>query len=207
MPLYKSIALDNETHVLIWEITETEGALASQVKLGELSKKRLASMKSEIHRRAYLSVRHLLAIAQYSDEDLTYSEEGKPELIDGVCVSISHSHQYSGLILSSNAVGIDIEKQRSKIEIIADKFISEKEKEYLPNIADKVEALTLIWCAKESMYKLYGKKGVSFKQHMDVAPFQLDQPQTKSSINYDGNISFYDVYSIKFNGFMATFVC
>jgi len=207
MPLYKSIALDEETHVLIWEITESEQELAEPIKLGEISKKRIASMKSEMHRRAYLSVRHLLAIAQYSDEDLTYSSEGKPSLVDNVCISITHSHEYSGIILSSKPVGIDIEKQRDKIQRIADKFVSPKEQEYLPNIAEQVKALTLIWCAKESMYKLYGKKGVSFKQHMDVAPFELNKPQTKSSINYKGQISFYEVYFVEFNGFLSTFVC
>ena len=84
MPLYKSIALDNETHVLIWEITESEEELQKTIKLGKVSKERLASMKSEIHRRAYLSVRHLLAIAQYSDEDLTYS---------AVCISKLFIHR------------------------------------------------------------------------------------------------------------------
>lgn len=207
MPLYKSIALDEETHVLIWEITESEEELAEPIKLGEISTKRLASMKSEMHRRAYLSVRHLLGIAQYADEDLIYSSEGKPILNDGVCISVTHSHQYSGIILSSKPVGIDIEKQRDKIQRIANKFVSPKEGEYLPNIPDQIKALTIIWCVKESMYKLYGEKGVSFKQHMDVAPFELNKPQTKSSINYKGQISFYEVYFIEFNGFSSTFVC
>ena len=207
MPLYKSIALDNETHVLIWEITESEEELQKPIKLGKVSKERLASMKSEIHRRAYLSVRHLLAIAQYSDEDLTYSEEGKPKLHDGVYVSISHSHEYAGVIFSSKPVGIDIEKERDKIELIASKFISKKEEEYLDSMSNKIKALTFIWCAKESMYKLYGKKGVSFKEHMDVAPFHLNELQTKSSINYEGDINFYEVYSVEFNGFISTFVC
>ena len=57
------------------------------------------------------------------------------------------------------------------------------------------------------MYKLYGKKGVSFKEHMDVAPFHLNELQTKSSINYEGDINFYEVYSVEFNGFISTFVC
>jgi len=209
MPLYKSIAIDNETHLLIWEITESEDDLKSSIKLGVVSTQRLTSMKSEVHRRAYLSVRHLLAIAQYTDEDLTYSSEGKPMLSDGVCVSITHSHQYSGIIFSSKPVGIDIEKQRDKIELIANKFISPKEEEYMAKIPakEKVKALTFIWCTKESMYKLYGEKGVSFKEHMDVAPFQLVELQTKGSINFKESINFFDVYSVEFNGFICVFVC
>ena len=169
MPLNKSIAVGEETHVLIWKITESELDLKALIELGDNSKQRLASMKSELHRRAYLSIRHLLAIAQYSDEDLCYTEHGKPKLSDGVEISITHSGEYAGIILSSKPVGIDIEKQRDKIECIAHKFISPKEQEYLQAITERIKALTIIWGAKESIYKLYGEKGLSFKQHMDVA--------------------------------------
>ena len=206
MPLYKSIAVDHETHVLLWEITESESDLKGPIKLGENSLLRLASMKSELHRRAYLSVRHLLAIAQYSDEDLSYTEHGKPKLSDGVEISITHSGEYAAIILSAKPVGIDIEKQRDKIEYIADKFISLKENEYLIHTTERIRALTIIWGAKESMYKLYGQKGVSFKQHMDVAPFDASVPQTKASINYKEVITFYEVHAFEFNGFTCVFV-
>lgn len=206
MPLNKSIAVDQETHVLIWEITESESDLKEPIKLGSYSQERLASMKSELHRRAYLSIRHLLAIAQYTDEDLSYNEHGKPKLSDGVEISITHSGQYAGIILSSKPVGIDIEKQRDKIDRIAHKFISAKEEGYLSAIAERVKALTIIWGAKESIYKLYGEKGLSFKQHMDVAPFDVLEPQTKASVNYKGQITFYEVHAFEFNGFTCVLV-
>ena len=206
MPLNKSIAVDQETHVLIWEITESESDLKAPIKLGNYSQERLVSMKSELHRKAYLSVRHLLAIAQYTDEDLSYNEHGKPKLSDGVEISITHSGQYAAIILSSKPVGIDIEKQRDKIERIAHKFVSSKEEEYLLAIAERIKALTIIWGAKESIYKLYGEKGLSFKQHMDLAPFDVLEPQTKASVNYKGQITFYEVHAFEFNGFTCVFV-
>ena len=207
MPLYKSIAVDPETHVLIWEITESESDLKSSIQLGDNSLQRLASMKSGLHRRAYLSVRHLLAIAQYSDVDLSYNEHGKPKLSDGVEISITHSGEYAGIILSSKPVGIDIERQRDKITRIAHKFISSKENEYLMAIAEKIKALTIIWGVKEAVYKLYGEKGLSFKQHVDVAPFEVAKPQTKASVNYKGEINFYEVHAFEFNGYTCVFVC
>jgi len=206
MPLYKSIAVSEVTHVLIWKVTESEEDLMSGLSLGEFSKKRLGLMKSEAHRCSYLAVRQLLAIAQYSDADLTYFETGKPMLIDGVEISITHSYDYAAIILSEQPVGIDIEKQRAKINQIAPKFVSEKETEYLENTENKIEKLTTIWCIKEAIYKLFNTPGLSFKNHIDVAPFEKDAPYTKVAVNYNAKVEFYDVDIIKFEDFICVYV-
>ncbi len=205
MPLYKSIAVNPSTHILIWEITETEKELSKGITLGKNSKTRMHSMKSELHRKAYLSVRHLLAIAQYTDIDLTYSSEGKPSLVDGVEVSITHSHQFSAVIFSDVPVGIDIEKKRDKIVKIASKFTTEKEMEYVNQSNNPITILTSIWGAKESLYKLYGIPGLSFKQHIDVAPFETKSPITMASVNYLSTVNFYTIDIIHFKGFSCVF--
>lgn len=206
MPLYKSIAVNASTHVLIWEITESEKELQQGIVLGENSTNRINEMKSELHRRAYLAVRHLLAIAQYTDTDLTYSQEGKPELSDGVHISITHSYEFAAVIFSEFPVGIDIEKQRDKIVKIANKFTTDKEMEYVNKSLDKVKTLTAIWGVKESLYKLYGVPGLSFKQFMDVAPFEIDTPYTKASVNYSSKVDFYNADILRFKGFTCVYV-
>ncbi len=205
MPLYKSIAVDNETHILIWKITESENELASGISLAKKSTKRIQSMKSEMHRKAYLSVRHLLAIAQYTDKDLTYNEAGKPKLSDGVCISITHSHQFSAIILSAKPVGIDIEKQRDKIKNIANKFISNKENEWLCKHQSHLKLLTTIWGAKESIYKLYGQPGLSFKQHIEIAPFTVNENFTRASVHFKDEIEFFDVFYLDFEEFTCVY--
>ncbi len=205
MPLYKSIAVNDSTHVLIWEITESEEELSKGIVLGENSTNRIRSMKSELHRRAYLSVRHILAIAQYSDMDLTYSSEGKPSLSDGLQVSITHSYNYAAVIFSDTPVGIDIEKKRNKILKIAPKFTSNKEMEYVNNSDNPIDILTAIWGAKESIYKLYGTPGLSFKQHIDVAPIVNNNPLTVASVNYLTKVDFYSIDIIHFRDFICVF--
>lgn len=206
MPLYKSIAVNDETHVLIWHITESEQDLAAPVTLENYSKKRISSMKSEIHRRAYLSVRHLLAIANYTDADLTYNKNGKPSLSDGVEISITHSYEFAAIILGAQPVGIDIEKQREKITRIANKFVSDKEFEYLDKTSkDYLKKLTTIWGAKEAVYKLYGQPGVSFLQHIIVAPFELEKRITKSLLCFDEVQETYETDFLDFNGFTCVY--
>lgn len=206
MPLYKSIAVDNETHILIWEITESEEELMSELRLVKQSVKRLQKMKSQMHRRAFLSVRKLIMIADYKDDDLTYNDNGKPFLSDGVHISITHSYQYAAIILGANPVGIDIEKQKEKITKISSKFITEEEQQYLDNFENKIEGLTFIWCAKEAIYKLHGKNGLSFKNNISVAPFERNSLQTKASVHYKEQVIFHELNGLKFNGFTCVFV-
>ncbi len=201
MPLYKSIAINEETHVLVWLITEPLEELKRNIKLNSNSKERISRMKSEQHQKAYYSVRQLLSIAAYNDDDLSYDTHGKPTLNDGVFISISHSNEYATIVLSGKAVGIDIEKQQSKIEKLASKFINEKEEAYVKESSNPVETLTLIWGAKEALFKIHGEKGISFKQHMSIAPFELPSMQTGAAIHHPEHHEHYEIYGIEFDGF------
>ncbi len=188
MPLYKTIQHNSNTQILIWNITESFEQLNQEVQLNEKNQLRLNGMKSEMHQRAFLSIRKLLALAGYSDFDLYYDEFGKPHLIDKKYVSITHSHHFSAIILSPEAVGIDIEMQRDKILKIAHKFVNDDELERLQKMDtnDYIKKLTVKWGAKEAIFKIRNEKGISFKDHIQVAPFELNETQTIADLNYDG---------------------
>jgi len=163
-------------------------------------------MKSDLHRRGFMSIRHLLAILGYTDYDLFYDEFGKPHLKDGKQISISHSFEFSGVIVSDKLVGIDIEKQREKIHKIAHKFINPGEEAYVEELSpEKTRALTIVWGAKESLYKLYATPGLSFKQHVYVAAFTLEYPFVYGAINYSDTITHYDLSFIEFEGFTCVY--
>ncbi|MEW7289839.1 4'-phosphopantetheinyl transferase family protein [Aquimarina sp. 2304DJ70-9] len=206
MPLYKTIAVDENTNVLIWKIEESYKLLCEGVELTEHCKDRVSGMKSDMHRRGFMSVRHLLAIQGYTDHDLYYDEFGKPHLKDGKQISISHSYVFAAIIISDHPVGIDIEKQRDKIHRIAHKFVNEGENGYLEEQKlDKTRALTVIWGAKESLYKLYATAGLSFKQHVYVPAFSLEYPFLFGAINYEDEITHYDLAFIEFEGFTCVY--
>ncbi len=112
MPLYKTITPNSQTTVKIWKITESYEALMQPITLRDECMTRVLGMKSDLHKRGFLSVRHLLAEFGYTDADLFYDQNGKPHLKDGKYISITHSFGFSGVIISDHEVGIDIEKQR-----------------------------------------------------------------------------------------------
>lgn len=199
MPLYKTIILTPSTKILVWEITESFQELFDSVILNESNTIRLNGMKSQMHQRAFLSVRKLFQEVGYTDFNLYYDEYGKPHLHDGVHISITHSHQFSAIILSDETVGIDIELQREKIIRIADKFVDsefsflepEKNLEY-------IRKLNVIWGAKEAIFKIRNEQGISFKDHIKVEAFEMKDAQTKTELHFDSIIRDFKVYFEEF---------
>ncbi|WP_366186406.1 4'-phosphopantetheinyl transferase superfamily protein [Flavobacterium ovatum] len=188
MPLYKNFFFDPQTQILVWKITETYDQLFSEVVLNMKNRERLNGMKSELHQRGFLSVRKLLQEAGYNDLELYYDEFGKPHLKDDKCISITHSHEFSAIIISNRPVGIDVELHREKIIRIADKFIT-AESEYLnkADVENYIQKLTVIWGTKEAIFKIQNEKGISFKDHISVLPFELEEIKTTANLNF-GNI-------------------
>lgn len=204
MPLYKTITIDTRTKALIWKIEETEEWLSKGMELTPHCQDRLAGMKSEIHRRGFMSIRHLLAEVGYSDKDLRYDDFGKPHLKDGKYISITHSREFTGIIVSDDRpVGIDIEKQREKILRIAHKFTPLEEYHTLANEEALIRKLTIVWCAKESIYKLYGKKGLLFLENINVQDFDFDTEKTTAQVRFDGKTSTFEINFLEFEGFSA----
>ena len=205
MPIYKTITVDSSTNILIWKIEESFELLSEGVELTDHCQKRVNNMRSDIHKRGFMSIRHLLAMFGYTDFDLFYDDFGKPHLRDGKYISITHSFKYAGIIVSDKPVGIDIEKQREKIHRIAHKFVK-SEKEFVTKYEqEKTRILTIIWGAKESLYKLYGTAGLSFEQNIHIMPFELAMPFTTGSIDHNNIISHYDITFTEFDGFTCVY--
>ncbi|MCC4211716.1 4'-phosphopantetheinyl transferase family protein [Leeuwenhoekiella parthenopeia] len=206
MPLFKTITPNPTTSIYIWKVEEPLEDLEQNVNLTSHCRARLESMKSELHRRGFLSIRHLLHEAGYTDQDLYYTDNGKPHLRDGKYISITHSYNFTAIIVSDDTeVGIDIEMQRDKILRIASRFTPLKEYHTLANEDALIRKLTIVWGAKESLYKIYGVKGISFLKHIYVEDFDFEDSKTTASISYEGNKSNYAIDFLEFEGFTCVY--
>ena len=206
MPLYKTLNPNSQTTVKIWKIEESFEDLLENLDLKPESKARVLGMKSKLHQRGFLSVRHLLRAFGYTDQDLFYDTFGKPHLKNGKHISITHSFTFSGIIISDAEVGIDIEKQRDKIGIIARKFV-DYEFDYLDKFTeDYIQKLTVIWCIKESLYKLFATPGMLFKDHFLVIPFMLKDKETVAWIDYKDLKHRFTAHFLEFEGFTCAYV-
>ena len=186
MPFYKKIEIDSKSNILIWKISESFTDLFRAVSLKDISLARLEGMKSESHQRGFLAVRMLLQQAGYTDFDLYYDEFGKPHLKDGTFISISHSFDFSVIVFSDKNIGIDLELRRDLVVKIARKF-AEEEFVYQAenNIEDFKSKLTVIWGVKEAVFKVRNEIGISFKDHVFVRPFEMNDNNTTALLDFN----------------------
>jgi 4'-phosphopantetheinyl transferase len=194
MPLYKTKHINSTTQILVWKVTESYAELLEQVVLNDSNRIRLDGMKSEMHQRAFLSVRKLLQETGHTDLDLYYDEFGKPHLQGEKHISITHSHNFSAIIISDETVGIDIELQRDKIIRIADKFC-DSEFQFLDMDSDEyIRKLTVIWGAKEAIFKIRNEKGISFKDHISVEEFRVNVKQTDAKLQFNNLVKDFNIH-------------
>ena len=209
MPLFKTINLSrivgNPTQILVWKVTESYTELLEQVILNETNRMRLDGMKSEMHQRAFLSVRKLLQETGHTDLDLYYDEFGKPHLQGEKHISITHSHNFSAISISDEKVGIDMELQRNKITRIADKFC-DSEFQFLDTDSDQyIRILTVIWGAKEAIFKIRNEKGISFKDHIRVEEFHVNTKLTNAKLHFNNLVKDFNIHFEEIENFTLVY--
>ncbi len=206
MPLHKIINFNESTQVFVWKITESYEELYDEVKLNDKNTIRLNGMRSELHQRAFLSVRKLLQEAGYSDFDLVYDEFGKPHLKDGKHISITHSHEFSAIVLSDENIGIDMEMRREKIIKIADKFV-DCEFKFLDqeHPEDYIRKLTVIWGAKEAIFKIQNEVGISFKDHIKVNSFEVKEKTGIAYLHFKDMVKCFSIHFEEIENFTLVY--
>ena len=172
MPLLKIENTNKESGWAIWSIEESEQELPF-LSFEQCPEEIISPQK----RLEWLAGRVLIKTL-LERNGLTYSglhkdEFGKPYLRDlPHHISLSHSYPHVAAQLDMNqSVGIDLEQPKEKLLTIASRVLSETE---LKDAATDLRKHCIYWCAKEAMYKIYGKKRLHFSNQLNVAPFKLE---------------------------------
>lgn len=201
MPLFKTIHINDDTTVFLWEITEGYNELFRAASLKDTSLSRLEKMKSESHQKGFLSVRMLLQHCGYNDFDLFYDELGKPHLKDGKHISISHSFDFAAIALSNENIGIDIEQVKEKVLRIAPRFMEMWHLDDL-NHLDQMKKATVIWGTKETIFKIKNEVGISFPDHIFEKPFSLSDKKCKAELHFNSCVENFDIFFEEANNYM-----
>jgi len=209
MSLVYHKVLDQYTSFAVWKIEESAEELMAQLQLKDheiLYLNTLINGKRNLH---WLSTRVLLRRMMNTDAyiDCRVDSSGKPYLTNFPhFISLSHSFDYAAVMVSKDkAVGIDIELIKDKIERIAHKFMSKCELAFISE--DRIEQLYVCWCAKEAIYKLHGKKNISFLDHIRIEPFDYSGTGSfRASLDTGSQKNDYTVHYDKFKGYMIGYV-
>ncbi|WP_462264306.1 4'-phosphopantetheinyl transferase family protein [Mucilaginibacter sp.] len=202
--------VDNDTEFAVWKIEEDAADLYQQLQLDKQEKayvEKLGNGKRHLH---WLGTRVLLRHMLHTDDyiDCQVDVHGKPYLVNlPYHISLSHSFDYAAVMISkSRPVGIDIEQIKEKVERIAGKFLSPQELSFI-NTDERIAHLYACWCAKEAIYKCYGRKEVSFLDHIRLQPFDFTgQGNLQAALQKEAVNLPYEVQYLQFEGYMIGYV-
>jgi phosphopantetheinyl transferase len=184
MPIFFQHQINETTRLGIWKIEETE----------EFFKGNVPQHRDVTHphkRLQHLAGRFLL---QFLFPDFPYelvqiADTRKPFLPnEQYHFSISHCGDYAAAIVSRDRrVGIDIEIPVEKIGRLMHKFLTAKEHGLFNLVAgaedssviNSYDEPTILWSAKEAVFKWYGYGGVDFRKQIQL----LKQNEGMETIN------------------------
>jgi 4'-phosphopantetheinyl transferase len=171
MPLSKIICNDTGGWAL-WHITESVELLSNSVFI-ETCPTEITALKRKLEWYASrLLMRQLTETLGLNYKGMYKDVFGKPHLInESALISLSHSYPYVAAQLNFNLpVGIDIEQPSTKLLRVAHRVFNLQEQH---DAGTDLTKNCVYWCAKEALYKLYGKRGLSFTDNIIIEPFSL----------------------------------
>ncbi len=184
MPLFYQQDINQDTRLAVWEINEAESFFLEKV-----------SLKREIthpqKRLQHLAGRYLLGylFPDFPAELIEIADTRKPFLPnEQYHFSISHCGNFAAAIVSkTERVGIDVELLTPRVEKIKHKFLHPEELLMVDRATiDRIQLLTLLWSAKEAMFKWWGNGDVDFSEVLRI--WQMpDELQGKINVSFQKN--------------------
>lgn len=168
------LQLNDDCTVLLRPISEDEPTLRAGLTLTPSEQDDLSGISHPAQRVEWLAcraaIRELAEMRGLSYAGLQKDAFGKPHLANSSwSISLSHTGGWAAAVLHrSRPVGIDIEPIRDQFRRVVPRVLSADELAHANGDAGR---LAVYWCAKEALYKLYGKRNLTFREHLHVEPF------------------------------------
>ncbi len=212
MPFLPIASHISDIQIGLWRIEEPEEYYMQSLNLYENEQRHLAKIIHPQKRLEWLSSRLCLKTLlniRRKVESLNNSQ-GKPYLSDNShFISYSHSTHYAAAVASKNGeVAIDIEMFRKRRSPeTAKMFMDEYELAAFEN-SQNMYLFFLIWSAKETLFKVYGKRGIYFREniHINIEDFTLKQNGKVSGyVQYENYERYYEIVYEIFSDFILTY--
>lgn len=174
MPLFYQKNIHDHCRLAIWKIEENEDFFLQHVPLQR-------NITHPNKRLQHLAGRYLLSylFPDFPCDDVRIADTRKPFLQnEQYHFSISHCGNFAAALVSSTErVGIDIEMITGKLVKIKHKFLHADELRFVNSQPEssQLQLLSILWSAKEAMYKWFGHGEVDFREMMRTQPFQFAQ--------------------------------
>lgn len=166
--------------IALWHCTETVDALARLLpgrtdEVAEKSKLRHPKRALEWH-----CSRAALRLGLDCHETVNYLQNGKPYL-SAQALSLSHCLPIAGALVHASLGGMDIQAPDPKLALIRQKFTHEDEWTWMEGRKDELDCITLLWSAKEALFKVYGEQLV-FAEQIRIDAFEPGQSELSARV-------------------------
>jgi len=205
MPLEK-IVTEQDWGWALWRITEDADTLARQLPTGETLPD---SLTHPIKKIEWLAGRRLLTELfdglSLTFRGVTKDEFGKPfPTGHDHHISLSHSYPFvAALVNKRGPAGIDLEQPKMKLFRVAHRIFHRDE---LKDAANDLTKHCIYWCAKEALLKVYGKKHLTFAEHLLIDAFQIaEEGDIRGRIIADGRETVVPLHYVVSPGFVMVF--
>jgi len=197
MSLYQTLHPTPDCTVLLWKIEENESQLGSLATLTSDERAEFDLITHPIQRVEWLAcrvvMRRLVTGSGLNYGGLYKDEYGKPHLVGlEAHVSISHTTGWAAAALHRlRPVGIDLEPFRPQLTRVVPRVLSDAENDHA---GGDLTRLAMYWCAKEALYKLYGKRQLSLREHLIIEPFADGARQLTGHVRLPGYVQELAIY-------------
>ena len=157
---------DEDINLTLWKIEEPVQYFLERIILFPSEVELFISLNNARRKMEYAAARFLLRVMTGKREPLLYEESGRPVLSSGKQISISHCEGYIAVMLTPKGQpGMDVEMISPRAGKVKSKFLSIRELELAGN--DDM-LLTLLWSAKETLFKMCLRQGINFKTNLSI---------------------------------------
>jgi phosphopantetheinyl transferase len=175
MPVDYQRNLANGGLMAVWRITEPEEDLAAMIMLNSDMELQLNRFTCPKRRLEWLASRALIYNTTGCIPLVEYNKNGQPFVRQTEQnISISHTKGFAAVAISPKVTtGIDIEYPSERISRLSPRFVSDLENSFIP-LENPSIYHALIWCAKETVYKMAAQPGIGFIDDIIVLPFTAE---------------------------------
>ena len=135
--------------------------------------------QNEARRMEHLAWRRIVRRELGRGVMIEYNAVGAPYVDSpNTHISVAHTAGVVAVALADCPVGVDIESLHRGFERVASRYLSAEEAQ----LSSDERWAAMVWCAKEAMYKLYGRKGVDLIDDLRVMGYDASQGRIYGSM-------------------------
>ena len=127
--------------------------------------------QNEKRRREHLAWRRIVRRELGAKVHIDYNDVGAP-IVDTAdrWISVAHGGESVAVAIADKPVGVDIESINRDFDRVALRYMTDAE----IALSEDRRWACFVWCAKEAMYKLYGRRGVELRGELRVDSFDSE---------------------------------